>query len=341
MTRQEILEPMTRAPRAPMLAYEAPQRRAGGPYGWLTPHIAELAAHNPMIAARILSLPRDELHFIALVLSFARYRDGVDHAALAGALGRDPRAKILAEFAPDCDSRIARLAGRLAGRPWRAPTYRRLAALYAEPHGRKLLAHRSVITRRLVRTLSRLPAAYRHPVVVRMIRRSRDLAHVLFAIEIVRRVRTDLTDRQIIASLANADSTYLRSWLETHYERLPFPKTPTGILEDGCGGVLRPVASAAELTRAGREFDNCARDYMWRALNGASFFYRYDIGGKRAAFIEVKPVPGLGWAIDQVAGPSNDPLSGELRARIIATFEEAGVHPAPQAFSSVRWFELE
>jgi hypothetical protein len=214
-------------------------------------------------------------------------------------------------------------------------------ALDAEPQARKALAHLPAITRRAVLTLARLPAPYRTRGVLKMVRDGRDLAPVLFAIEIVRRVRTDLTDRQIITSLERAEPRRIRDWVEAHYERLPFPAAPTGALTDGDGGVLRPATTGAELARWAREFDNCALNRLWDALTGVSALYRYDVAGKRTAFVELKPVPGLGWAIEEAAGPANATLGGKERCRIIEAFAGAGVHAAPQAVSTQRYFWLD
>ncbi len=327
-------------PRVSRQVLEAP--RSGGPYGWLTPYIAAIAAVNAHVAARILSLPRDELHFIAMALALmgdARH-DASAVAALARPIGAVRREAILAQFAPDADPRLARLVPRLAGRPWRAPTYARLAALYAEPHARKTLSHLPAITRRAVITLARLPAPYRTRGVLMMIDKPRDLSRVMFAIEIVRRVRTDLTDRQIIASLERTSCYSLRNWVEAHYERLPFPPPPVRQLTDGAGGVLLPVDTGAALRRTGAEFDNCVRDYLLRAWRGDSVFYRYERDGARIAVVEVRRTPGVGWAIGEISGPGNRAVDGKDRVRIIAAFAQAGVAAAPQAMSR-RWLDLE
>ena len=317
--------------------------KRGGPYGWLTPYLSLMAQDNAAIAANILSLNRDELHFIAMTLAFSDdlRRDRARLGDFARAIGNRRREAIVREFAPDADPRLARFASKLAGKPWRAVTYHRLAALAAEPHARKTLGHLPSISRRNVVMLSRLPAAYRTRGVLRMIRRRRDFSRVLFAIEIVRRVRTDLSDRQILASLEHAESDYIRRWVDAHYERLPFPPAPTGALSDGRGGVLRPILSGAELKRAGFEFDNCVFDYIPRAASGAIVFYRYDRDDIKIAAIKLLPVAGLGWAIDEISGPQNNPVSGADRLAIIGAFAAAGVRAPPQAYSEHCNYDLE
>lgn len=319
----------------------------GGAYGWLTPYLVAIATNNREFAARILNLPRRELHFIALCLALMgeKRHDGDHLAAFALDYDRLPRRSLLANYidtaGPGYSPKLATLVSKLGGRPWRVRSYLRLGALYAEPHARKTLSHLASISRWHLIALSRLPAPYRTYSVLRKIRNRYDLACVMFGIEIVRRVRTDMTDRQIIASLERSDTSRVRDWVEAHYERLPFPPAPTGALTDGTGAALRPVATARDLFRAAREFDNCVDRYLWEALTGRSYFYRCDNGSRRIAVAELKQLPGVGWAVDEIRGPKNVQLSGRERMQIFAMFREAGVLPAPQALSRFSWFDLD
>jgi len=317
--------------------------QAGGAYGWLTPYLAQIAMHNRSIATRILDLPRAELHFIALTLALmGDKRDDPDHlAAFARGLGVRTRKSLLCDFAPDATPHLAQLATKLAGRPWRATSYRRLAALFAEPHARKVLNHLPYITRWRSIVLGRLPAGYRRIGIVLKVKQRTDLTRVVFAIEVVRRIRTDLNDRQILASLEKSDMRFLRRWVEVHYEKLPFPAAPSGAMTDMSGGVLRPVTSGAELSRASRDFNNCVANYLWEASTGASVFYRYDRGGKPIAMAEIKRLPAGHWAIDELEARNNDPLDGATRQVILGLFCDAGILPAPQVVGSFSWFDLD
>lgn len=329
---------------APPAVADVERPRAGGPYGWLTPYIAAIAATNAAVAGRVLFLPRDELHFVAMTLALMGERrdDPAALGALAQGLGREKREVILARAAPGADPRLARLCARLGGKPWRPPTYAALAALHEEPHARKVLAHLPAITRRTVLTLARLPAPYRTRGVLKMAGKPDEIARILFAIEIVRRVRTDLTDRQIIASIERAKGWRMRDWVEAHYERLPFPPPPTHRLPDGAGGCLLPVDSGAALRRTGLDYDNCVRsNYLLRAWRGDCVFYRYERDGVRIAAVEIRRTPGLGWAIEEISGPGNAPVAGKDRTRIIDAFAAVGVPAAPQAKSRLRWLDLE
>lgn len=336
--------------RAPIRTASPPFaiREAGGAYGWLTPYIAGLAAHNDDVRARALAVPRGELHFIALCVSLmGDKRDDADHfAAFArsyGVISRRSQVKIAAELGGiDVLPALAKLAPALAGDIWRPAGYRRLASLMNEPHARKTLAHLPRVNRRHVIVLSRLPAEYRTRGVLKMIRRRRDLAEVMFAIELVRRIRTDLTDRQIIASLEKAESDYIRGWVLRHYERVPFPAAPVEALHIDGVDALRPLAAYDDLARAAREFDNCIRDYLWRVLRGDAYFYRYapEAGGKGVAIVELRRAPVIGWVVHEALGPNNDPIKGADRAALLAAFRAAGIGAAPQASNPDSWFDL-
>ncbi len=321
----------------------------GGPYGWLTPYIATIAAQNDGVAARVLMLRRDELHFIALCLALmGETRDDADHLGVfARGLGVLTRKALMANAADLGGVRIvpalAKLPAHFAGGVWRPASYLRLAALMNDPASRKTLTHMPRITRRDVLTLGRLPEAYRTQGVVKLVKRPQQLSVVLFAIELVRRVRTDLTDRQIKTSLDNAKPGYIRSWVMKHYEQAPFPPAPTGALVIGGVDALRPLTCYADLARAAREFDNCIRTYLWSVLKGEAYFYRYapQAGGKGVAIVELKPAPAIGWVVHEALGPSNDPIRGTDRAAIVAAFRSAGIGAAPQASNPNAWFDLD
>lgn len=337
MTFHEKLGDKACAPRPTVM------HGGSGAYGWLTPYISRMAAQNNSFATSVLTLQRAEVHFIALCLSvMGEKRDDPDHfRAFAKGIGRRTQKRLLAEFAPDADPRLSRFPSKLGGRLWRRRSYRRLAELYAEPHARKTLSHLPRVTRWHLIALARLPATYRKAGILRKIKRRYDLSCVLFCIEVVRRIRTDLNDRQIIASLEKADAGHLRDWVEAHYERLPFPQAPTGALTHGSGVVLRPVATASDLVRTAREFDNCVCNYLWEALTGRSYFYRFEKGNRRIAVAELKPVPGVGWAVNNILGPKNARVPGAERHKLLELFHEAAILPAPQALSNFSWFDLD
>ena len=321
----------------------------GAAYGWLTPAIEAIAAHNQSFAARVLHIPREELHFIALVIALmgSKARDADHLAAFARSYGVLARRTLLTAFldtsGPAVSPSIVKLAPKLAGGVWRAATYRRLAMLFSEDSARKVLRHRKAIARRDVLTLTRLPAEYRSMAVVRLIKRPRDLHEVMFAIDLVRRVRTDMSDRQIMASLDSAKPGRTRDWVMKQYEQAPFPKPPTMAIVRNGVEALRPLSSYDDLARAAREFNNCIRTYLWAVLKGDTYFYRYapEAGGKGVAIVELRRLPVAGWVVHEALGPDNDDISGMTRAAIINAFREEGVGAAPQAVNpDGPWFDV-
>lgn len=322
---------------------------AGGAYGWLTPYIAAMSAHNEDIRARVLTLSRGELHFIALCISLMgdKAQDADHMAAFARSYSILSRKTLITTAAELGDATahpvLAKTVFRLAGEVWRAPTYIRLAWLYEEATARKALSHMPFITRQHVMQLSRLPEVYRTRGILKMLRRSRSISEVLFAIEIVRRVRTDLTDRQILASLEKAKSEYIRDWVGHHYEQAPFPEPPVGALIINGVEALRPLTCYADLTRGALEFDNCIRSDHWKVLKGDTYFYRYapEAGGKGAAIVELVRAPVIGWVVHQALGPNNNAINGVDRTKILTAFRRAGIEPAPQAQNPNVWFYLD
>ncbi|GJL94081.1 MAG: hypothetical protein DHS20C05_04860 [Hyphococcus sp.] len=335
-------------------AVSTPTTFFGGPYGWLTPYIAGIAAHNEAFAARVLLLRRDELHFIGLCLSLmGDARNDADHlGAFARGFGVVTR-KTLLMNSGDLGGRkvcagLAKIPAKLAGAPWRPASYARLADLMNETSARKTLGHLGRIKRRDVLTLGRLPYAYRTSGVLKLIKKPKELSEVLFAIEVVRRVRADLDDRQILASLEKVETSYLREWITGHYEHAPFPEAPVQTAYGGAlviGGVeaLRPLWCYEDLARGAREFDNCIRTYLLAVLKGDTYFYRYapDPGGKGIAIVELKRLPAVGWIVHEALGPKNKNISGVHRAAILAAFREIGIGAAPQASNPNAWLGLD
>lgn len=308
------------------------------PFGWLTPHLARLCELNPYFRDKLFAFTRGETHYLAMSLAFmgdlADDREAL--AWFAEAWPEMKRIRLLERVLDNAPSGIASLPPRLAGRLWRPATYRRLAEMMRDNGARKTLRHMTVIDRRHVFYLSRLPEAFRKEQVLRRIKRKGDIHDIVFAIEIVRRVRPDLTDRQIFETLARSKDSNIRSWVMRHYQNLSFPPAPWAGTE-----VLRPLTSYDDLADAAREFKNCIRTYLLAILRGDAFFYSYKPGGRPAAVVEVKKTPGLGWVVHEALGPDNERIGGVDRGKIIGAFAEAGITPAPQAVNPSVWFDLD
>ncbi len=309
----------------------------GGAYGWLTPHLATIASANAEFARRVLIIDRAEAHFIALMVALMG-SEGATPARVAGfgrRLGQAPRDRILASAAPDAPRGLAALSKRFVGDIWRPATYRRLAALMGDPQAAKTLRHMNRISRRDVRTLSKLPQGYCAVAIVEVVARRAHLPTVLFAIDIVRRVRTDLSDRDILASLKSMDPKDVGAWIDRHYEAAAFPAPPVaGDIPVIGGGALRPLTTHREMVEAGQALNNCARTYAMPTLRGESYLYRYRVHrGHRdwpGAMAEVRRAPGAGWVAVSALGQSNEPLRPAARTALVAALRGAGFLIAPR-----------
>ena len=329
-------------------AISADECSRAGSYGWLTPYIARLAAQNDDIRTRQLCLGRGELHFIALVVSLmGDKRDDADHfAAFARSYDILTRKSLIVSAADlgkvDASPALAKITPQLAGNIWRPQSYLRLASLTMEPNARKTLRHLPYVTRRHVAILTRLPSGYRTAGVLALIKKRKELGEVLFAIDLVRRIRTDLDDEQIIASLKKVKAANIKDWVLKHYRQVPFPHPPVEALVINGVDALRPLTNYDELAQTSREFKNCIRTYLWGVLNGESYFYRYapDAGGKGVATVELRQAPVIGWVVHEIYGPCNNPIKGADRAAIISAFRSAGIGAAPQAINPNAWFDL-
>lgn len=353
MTAHLIMAEPVYLPAANHHAQPAPMTNlhdnTGGAYGWLTPYLVFIASHNADISARVLFLRREEVHLIAMCVSLmGEMRGDVDHlAAFARGLGAISHRTLIENAAHlggvPISSGLAKLTGKLAGGVWRPVLYQQLAQLMLETSARKVLRHRPFVTRRDVMTLRRLPVAYRTPGVLKMIKRQRDLTEILFAIELVTRVRTDLDERRILASLEKTSVKEIRSWVMKHYEHAPFPTAPSGAMMIHSVEAMRPLTCYADLARAAREFENCIRTYLWAVLKGDSYFYRYapEAGGRGVAIVELRRVPVVGWVIHEALGPDNNSIASTDRAIVLKAFREVGIFPCPQAVDPNAWFDLD
>jgi hypothetical protein len=314
-------------------------------FGWLTPHIQRFSRYRDDFPARALSLTRAELHFLAMSLALMgdRAQDEDAFATLACGFDRVPRKKLLSQLAPERHSNVARLADKLAGPLWRPASYRRLAALDEEPHARKVINHSRTVMRRLLIVLSALPPPYRTRATALYVWRKRHVKELCFAIELVRRIRVDLSDRQILTSLERSRTGNIRDLVLQHYERVPFPPPPARLLKAASGATLVHLGDYSATAAAARDFENCMRNRLWKVLRGDSCLYRYVREGeaRACAVVELRKVPVIGWAVNEAAGPRNEALDGAVKADILDAFAAAGIPAAPQVTSRYGGFWLE
>lgn len=298
-------------------------------FGWLTHFISTVTHDRPDRLVHYLSLTRKDLHFVGLIGALADIDTASDDKLLwlDAQLFAVPRRKLLACIAPDLDKAILKLPGRLSGRLWQAQSYRRLASLCSEPTASKWLRHRRCIRRRQVHWLGKLPPAFRCDTVMKLIGKRTSVENVCFAIDIVRRIRPELTDAQIVKSMEGIQHGYVDGWVTRHYRHVSFPPAPWPGTE-----ALRPLTSFDQLRRSALEFKNCIRTYLDQILSGTGYFYRFEKDGKGVAIVELRRVPGVGWVVNEMLGPDNDELSIHTRTEIRAIAVENGLLIAPQSW---------
>ena len=321
---------------------------SAGAYGWLTPYIAAIAAENDDFSDRALFLARDEQHFIALILTLmGDKRDDADHfACFAREIGVVSRRDLVARAAALGDLHappiVHCLPAKLAGNPWRMRSYERLVALANEANANKTLAHLPRITRWHLAAMAQLPAPYRTRGVLKVVKRREQLAQVVYAIDVVRHVRTDLDDQHIVKSLERTSGGNASEWMAKHFRRVPFPAAPVEAIVIDNVEAIRPLTSYNDIKRSAKEFNNCIRSYLLNVLNGVSYFYRYapKADGDGVAIIELRRVPAIGWVVHEAYGPSNDGIKGSDRAAILEAFRAHGVGAAPQAVNPNRWMDI-
>ncbi len=328
--------------------------KAQGPYGWLTPYIAAIAAVDEDFSTRILVLPREERHFIALIITLMGDKAGDrDHVtAFARSYHRLSRRTLFESFAgPHGPAGILNLLPKLVGDVWSPARYTMLAEIFSDDQARKTLRHLKKLKRSHVKRLSELPMGFRSYAVLKKITKKRDLDETKFAIEAVRRIRTDLTDQAILKSLEGSRDNGIHDWVMKHYIAAPFPDAPIGTLDVAGGGTLMPLKDYKALQHAAREFSNCIRTYLYRVLRGDSFFYRYGVpvNADKAteasrdhgvAIVELRRAPVIGWVVHEAFGKGNKSIRRKQRVAILDAFTKAGIGAAPQAINPDAWFEL-
>ncbi len=299
-------------------------------------------------------LPREERHFIALIIALMGEKAGdSDHVdAFARSYHRLSRRTLFASFVgPHHPTGVLNLVPKFAGEVWSPARYMTLADIFGDRQARKTLRHLTHIKRSHVKRLAELPTGFRSHVVLKKVKQKRDLDEIKFAIAAVRRIRPDLIDQSILKSLEGGRDSTIHEWVMKHYMAAPFPDAPVDTLCVVGGGKLVPLKDYKALQHAAREFSNCIRTYLYRVLRGDSYFYRYGVPhctnaeaenstDKGIAIIELRRVPVIGWVVHEAFGKSNDVIKPKQRAAILDAFTKAGIGAAPQAINPDAWFDL-
>ncbi|RFB04125.1 hypothetical protein [Parvularcula marina] len=309
------------------------------PFWWLTPYLVPVFEREPSRLADYLALRRRDWHYVGLIVALmGEMAEDTDHfAAVERGLLSRKRKDVLADVAPDVPAAVLKLVLKLSGELWRPASYRRLAALVEDEHAIEVLRRRKAISRRAIRTLYRLPPILRTEKVMSRLKRSQDVEELIFTLDVVRRIRPDMTEEDILRSLSQCkteeEEDIMRRWVQHHYQHAPFPAPPWRGNED-----LRPITSFAELKRLALEFDNCVRTYHLDVLDGTSYFYRYSEKGRPVATVEIVRLPGAGWSVGDIEGIKNDTVPATIVGRIRAIFAEAGIGAMPPQLHRGSWF---
>ncbi len=302
------------------------------PFGWLTPHLLPALRANPERLDDYLALTRADWHYVGLIVALmGENRACPDHFA---AVERDllwrSRREMLADVAPGVPPSLIKLLPKLRGALWRPPSYERLADLSQSPDGLKALRSRPSVSRRFVRTLHKLPPMLRQEALLRQITEKGDVERLSFAVDVVCRVRTDLTRDEVIRSLAHLKGTKFKQWVGRHYQKAPFPAAPWDGTDD-----LTPVRDYRALKKLALEFDNCVRDYHLDVLEGRSYFYRFAPANRPLATVELQAFPRIGWIVGDIEGVENETVPNATRAGIQSAFSTAGIPSMPR--DTRRW----
>lgn len=123
---------------------------------------------------------------------------------------------------------------------------------------------------------------------------------------------------------------------DDHFERLlhrlPAPSLPWAGNER-----LKPVTSAAELKAVALRFRNCAADYRLHLVLGYRAFYVWN-GPDSMALLAINRQPNGTWAMHELKGPSNTPVSKAVVEEIRTQLAEAGISTKPSVARLLRDF---
>ncbi|MGV6820898.1 MAG: hypothetical protein ACWA5T_10440 [Parvularcula sp.] len=303
-------------------------------FGWLTPHLAPVIRQDAARLDLYLGLSRADWHYFGLIVALMGDKASCpDHfASVEREAWSRARLNVMRGVYDGKARALLNMSQKFTGDLWRPPSYRRVARAIEEPAFLSALRGKKAIDRRFVRALSAVPPHLRVEAVTRRIRTRSDADRVVFLAEVVRRIRTDLSDQEVLRSLSQVKrkGAALEAWVAGHYQHAPFPAAPW----EG-DGALTPITSYAALKRLALEFDNCVRSYHEEVLSGQSYFYRYALAGKPVATVELEFLPHVGWSVGDVEGPKNASIGRAAMGDIKKRFGRAGIVALPRDTS--RW----
>lgn len=303
-------------------------------FGWLTPHLMPILARQPDRLVHYVGLSRADWHFLGLVVACLGDKARCpDHfAAIEAEAFVAPRLEVLRSVYDGPARPLLKTVPKLRGKLWEGQTYRHLAGLAREETMLTTLRRQRWIDRRFLRGVAAVPVSLRSDGVLRRVKRVSDAEQLAFMVEVVRRVRTDMSEAEILRSLAQhkGDKADVSKWVSEHYQHAPFPAAPW----DGDPDLV-PISDYPALKRLALEFDNCVRNYHEEVIGGQSYFYRFAPGGKPVATVELQNLPQVGWSIGDVEGLKNARVGRSVVVEIRRRFGRVGIGSMPR--DTRRW----
>lgn len=299
-------------------------------FGWLTDDVTALAKRDPERLYLWLAANRSALHFAGLALALAP--SATARAAIAPDLFVRRRKELFKAVYPDKPAALVALAQKLSGRLWRPNTYRQLATLMEEPAAAKILLRARSIDRRQVLALAVTPEPLRTPAVFKRLRRRSDAAKIAFALDLVERMRPDLSRDDLLRSLAQTPAKKsLQAWAHEQYRLASFPAAPWP-----GSARLKPLASWSALEKEAAAFRNCIRDYAGDIIAGSHCLYRYEDDKGLKAIVGLKRLSGETWIVEEISGPRNASLTPAEHARVTSELADWAL-VAPQQDAIWTW----
>jgi hypothetical protein len=304
------------------------------PFGWLTSFVTEDIRQKPEKLSLYMGLTRQDWHYAGLVLAVVEFHEDREalHEYLQDDLFTQKRLRILTSVGASHPRRMLKLLPKLRGDLWRPATYRRLMELCADEETYEFFKHRKSIQRKHVFWLMRLPDGFRHVAIIDRLQKGWKADEISFAISIVKHIRHDLSNEQILKSLSSYQGRSIQGWVMRHLRQLSFPECPWAGTNS-----IRPLRSFDELKRTALEFDNCIRTYLIKILRGNAYFYRYEKNGKGVAVVEVITLPAMGWVVNEALGPHNETLPHSVKREIAQAFSDGGITIPPMTIEPEYW----
>jgi hypothetical protein len=266
--------------------------------------------------AVFLTAPAERRHLVCLAVGLA---NDAPLPAPADELFELSMTEAIEAFIPHPPEGLRRALKHLGETAWASGDYRRLLELLGRRPAAKVLRHAVRIDTEQVRALSLLP-----DVLLRSraggFALSSHQAHLLVETwTAIRRVQGSSAAEQAALRWAGA-KTGARLFEMAAEDLLPEPPEPPFRGTDR----MRPLRTKAELRDAAGRYQNCLRDCIAQAVEGASVFYEWD--GPPTVVLELQRDPLFGWRLNEARLLRNASVPPPARAQLTAELRGMGVH---------------